>query len=633
MYPRSVRRLSFALLVLAVLFGVLAAPARAADPADLFFENGVIYTVDAADRVVEALAVRDGRIVFVGSRREGEGYIGAGTRVVDLGGKLMLPGFCDSHVHTPGTYVSGLFDFDLTGILDPGEAEAVIREYVEKNPEQEIYWGIGYESNMSYGGGGEEARKGPKKERLDAICPDRPMLILASDGHAMWLNSKALELSGIDAATPDPQGGRIERDDESGEPWGTLKDMALTLTPRFTFDTGEMVAAVKMFQAELNSYGVTSIFTVPAFGGVLDVPLDALRRMDRDGGLTVKVRAGVVFDGIDDFAEKEREIREIRSRYDGDFLKVTAVKFFVDGAVNMRTAHMLEPYADDPDNYGIRAWEQDRLNEAVAAVNAWGLQAHIHAVGDAAVRAALDACAYAARHAPAGDYRNAVTHLQIVDPADIGRFAALGVVASTQPYWHFKEPDYWESEEYTTIGERAERQYPLASLHETGALLAFSSDTPVSVQPNPLAAIQIGVTRNLTSAWAYDVPEIVDMDDPTYLLNPAERLPVREMIRGFTANGAYATFADRETGTLEVGKAADLAVFDTNILEADPLRIEKAKVLRTYVDGKLVYGEEETPASSGSSGCDARAAGLAASLLLVGWSALGRSRRKERGSK
>ncbi len=592
--------------------GVAARPSEAFDAADLFFHNGVICTMDADDRLAGALAVKDGKIVFVGSPEDGEKYKGPETRVVDLGGKLMLPGFLDTHIHSPGIAMGELFDFVLAGVYDTDKIAKTIRDYVDAHP-QEAYFGFGFESGAF---GEDEKSRGPTKERLDAICPDRPIQILAGDGHSMWLNSKAFEAAGITESTVSPHGGIIEKDGRTGALWGTLKDMAMTLARRPAFDIDKTVAALKKYQEMLNSYGCTSIFSVPMFGDILDVPWEALHRMDEAGGLTVKVRAAVIFDSTADLAEKEREIGEIAAKYNGKYLKLTSAKFFADGVVNTRTAFMLAPYDDRPDSRGVRMWDQNRLNEAFAKVNGLGLQAHIHAIGDAAVRAALDACEYANAHAPKGDCRNTVTHLQVVDPADLGRFKALGVVASTQPYWHFKIPEYWEPEEYKAIGARAEREYPLKSLHDAGATLAFSSDSPVTPWPNPLVAIQAGVTRNLTEASAYGLPDLTDIDDPTYLLNAAERLPVREMIRGFTANGAYATFAERETGTLEVGKAADLIVLDRNILEIDPLQIGKAKVLQTYLDGKLVYGEAEEKKSS-SSGCDASLTGLLALCLAA----------------
>ncbi len=607
-----------------LVFDTASASAASPVTADLFFENGVIYTVDAKDTTAEALAVGGGKIVFVGSGKEGEQYKGPGTKVIDLKGRLMLPGFFDTHIHSPGTAAGQIFDFAVTGIYDVDKVMEVIKDYITAHPEQDSYYGIGYATNIF---SDVENSKGPRKERLDAICRDKPVVIMPGDGHAMWLNSKAFEAAGISADTVPPRGGVIEKDEATGALWGTLKDMAMVLAPKPVFDHDKMIAALKGYQQTLNAYGITSVLSLPTFGGLVDVPWEAFHELDANNELTLKVSGAIWIDSISDLAQKEREAEEVAAKYDGKYLKLTTAKFFADGIVNTRTACLLAPYENQPDNYGSEMWDPVSLDQAVAKANEWGLQAHIHAFGDGAVREALDAYQYASAHAPKGDYRNTLTHLMMIDSDDLGRFGQLGVIASIQPYWHFKIPGYWEPDVESAIGKgRADRAYPLKSLFDAGATLSFSSDCPSTVDPNPLVAIEIGVTRNMADATQYGLPDITGSDDVRYLLNPAERLPVKEMIRGFTANGAYATFSEKETGTLEVGKAADLIVLDKNILEIDPLQIEKAKVLQTYLDGKLVYGKEDEPTTGGgSSGCSAGAMGA---FGVLGFVALSIARRR-----
>lgn len=607
----------------AVLIGIACChsiPALAAEEADILFRNGAIYTADDRDRTVESLAVKDGRIIFVGSDEEGAAYRGGSTEVVDLGGRLMLPGFVDSHLHTPGLFFTELFDFDISGIYDADETEAAIREYVAQHPEQESYLGFGFATNAFTLG--EEAEKGPRKERLDAICADKALVIYSNDSHQIWMNTKAFETWGITSSTASPQGGVIEFDDVTGEPWGVLKDMAMILGPKVSWDTGTMKGLLLRFHELLSSLGCTSILAVPAFGNIVDVPWEALAELEREGTLTVKVKGAVIVDNIDDLDEKVAEIEAMRSRYDSEFLRLIAAKFFADGVVNSRTAYLLSPYEGQPQNYGRPAWTQDKLNEAFARINAIGVQTHIHAIGDAAVRMALDANEYAAHNAPPGDYRNAITHLQIVHPSDLPRFGELGVVANIQPYWHYKEPDYWETEEFGAIGERAEAEYPLKSLADAGARLAFSSDTPVPPIPNTMIAIEAGVTRNLANGADYGVPDITDIDDPTYLLGAGERMTVREMIRGFTIDSAYAIHSETETGSLEIGKAADMIILDRNILQIDPLEISEAKVLRTYVNGVIVHDNIK---AGKSSGCNT--AGYSPPLIAIA-AAVARIRRR-----
>lgn len=588
-------------------------PSHAAEEADILFQNGVIYTADAGDRTAESLAVRGGRIAFVGSNEAGAAYLGSGTKIVDLGGKLMLPGFVDSHIHSPGMLFPELFDFDINGIYDADETMEAIRIYIEQHPDQKGYFGFGYATNAF--AEGPEAEKGPRRERLDEICRDKPVVVFSNDSHQMWMNTKAFQENGITSSSVSPAGGVIELDETTGELWGVLKDMAMSLGPKVEWDTETMKGLLLRYQELLNSLGTTSILSVPAFAGIADVPWEALAELEREGALTIKVHGAVIVNNTDDLDEKVAEIRAMRRKYKSDFLKLTTAKFFADGVVNSRTAYMLDPYEGQPENRGHPLWTQGKLNEAFARINEAGLQTHIHAVGDAAVRMSLDANAYAAANAPRGDCRNVITHLQVIHRDDLPRFAELGVIANIQPYWHFKEPYYWESEDFANIGERAETEYPLKSLVDAGANVAFSSDSPVPPIPNTLIGIEMGVTRNLADGAEFDLPDITDMDDPTYLLCPAERLPVKTMIRGFTIDAAYSIFSEAETGSLEVGKAADMIILNRNILEIDPLEISNAEVVRTYLNGVPVYDKmkDEEPSAAGS-GCNAAAP---ACLLLL----------------
>ena len=369
----------------------------------------------------------------------------------------------------------------------------------------------------------------------------------------------------------------------------------MALAPKPVFENEKMILALKSYQKLLNSLGYTSTNNPTMFGGILEVPWEALHAMDSAGELTLKVSGAIGVDTISDFAQKEAEAKEIIEKYSSDHLTLTAVKFFADGIVNGRTAFLSEPYADKPESTGVEMWEQDKLNEAFAKVNSWGLQIHTHAFGDAGVRATLDGYEYASKQFPGKDFRNIIAHMMLIDDADIARFSELGVIAAVEPYEHFRIPGYTDYELYTAVGDRIERSYPVKTLFDSGAVVAFGSDCPVVMYPDPMMAIQAGVTRNMINAAAYGLPDIDDMDDPRYLLDSEQRLSVREMIRGFTVNGAYAACSESKTGSLEVGKAADLVILDQNILEVDPLQIEKTRVLQTYLDGRLVFDSAQTP--------------------------------------
>ena len=560
-----------------ILFGTAAAFAAPVPRADIVFENGTIYTADAEGSRAEFLAVRDERILFVGSRQEGQDYIAEDTETVDMQGGLMLPGFFDTHVHLPGNLWLDLFDFDFRGASTLDDVMARIEDYVSENPEKEAYFGFGYPTDVFPG---DEAHKGPRKERLDMICPDKPVAIFSFDGHAVWLNSQALEHAGITASTVEPSAGVIEKD-EAGELWGTLKEGATILAPKLRYSPEEMLAAIRRYQARLASYGFTSILAVPGLGSLFDVPWDELALLNASHELTLKVNGAVLVAPGYDLEKRLGEIRTMKRKYEGGYLRLNTVKLFADGVVDARTAYLLDPYEGEEEYRGEPFWRQEVLNETVAGINAAGLQAHVHCIGDAAARSALDAFEYAKRRAPAVDSRNTITHLQVVHEHDLPRFQALGVIASTQPYWHYRKAGYWSLVEFAALGARAEREYPLRSLSDAGARLSFSSNSPVTIDPIPVVAMETGVTRNSAAA--------AGMDDTIQLLNPAERLTIEDMIRGFTVDAAFATFCEDRTGSLETGKAADLAILDRNILAIPAEEIGDAEVVRTYVDGRLVY--------------------------------------------
>lgn len=572
------------LALLCCLF--LAATARATD-ADILFTNGSVYTADARDTVAEALAVKDGRIVFVGAAGEAGAFAGPGTETVDLAGGLLLPGFIDTHIHMPGPLMVDLFDINLMDITDPDEMLRTVAKAIRDNPDKDAYFGFGY---AGFAFTGPEAAKGPRKERLDGVCADKPVVIFAFDGHSFWMNSRAFEASGITSATPAPVGGVIEKDDATGELWGTVKDNAMPLVKLPPFDPDKERETLEEFLRVMNAYGYTAILAATSYQpGLGEVPWEALDRLEAENRLTLKIRGSICAVPADDPTTIVEQANQLRQRHIGDLLRLTSIKFFADGVMDTRTALLLKPYADEPDNHGLAIWSPEKMREAFLAMNTAGLQNHTHAIGDGAVRMTLDAYEYVCEHGPAGDYRNAITHLQLVDPRDLPRFRALSVVASTQPYWHRKEPGYWREVEYEALGERAEREYPLKSLFDAGAVVVSSSDSPVTMDLNPLIAIQIGVTRNYPNDGSDGLPDITDPDDPALLLNAAERATVKQMIRSFTANGAYALFMEQETGSLEKGKWADLVVLDRNILECPPLEIGTAEVRRTYVNGHLVY--------------------------------------------
>lgn len=586
---------------LALLAAAMLAPSPAAKSAeaDIVFRNGTVYTADRNDGLAECVAVAGGRISFVGSERDGAAFIGPGTEVVDLAGGMAAPGFVDTHIHVPGPYLIDTYDFNLGGLTRIDDILETIGNAVAESPDQEAYFGFGFAPNVFTEGG--EATRGPRKERLDALCPDKPVVVMAYDGHSAWLNSRAFEAAGVTPESVAPKGGLIELDPATGELWGTLKDTALGMVPENKAGSGKMRDAILRFQALMHSLGYTSVMAMASYGDFAGVPWKELRELDEKGLLTLRIRGAALVDADADIPARIAELDALRREYNGEFLKMTAAKIFADGAVDMRTALLLDPYADAPDGArGERAWDPEKMKRAFALLNAAGYQIHTHAIGDGAVRMTLDAYRHARDAVPAGDHRNIVTHLQLVAPDDIRRFKELSAIACVQTYWHQKEPNFWEVVELPALGrERAEKQYPLKSLFDAGVVVTASSDSPVTVIPDALKAIQAGVTRNLVEGAEFGVPDIGHMDDPAFLLWPEERVGVADMLRAFTSNAAYAAFNEDNIGSLEAGKLADLIVLDKNLLEAHPLDIRKARVVATYVNGKAVYKAGAEPGRDG----------------------------------
>ncbi len=573
------------LLTLGVSIGGNQARAETGTKADLIFEGGVVFTADSKDTLAECLAVKDGRIVFVGSTADGTAYKGPDTKVVDIKGQMLLPGMMDTHLHAPGTMLTELYEINLAGIYDLDKTMATIEQFIKEHPDLEVYYGEAY--NITAFTEGDELTKGPSKKRLDAIESKKPVIITAYDKHSMWLNSAALEKYGITAQSKVPPGGIIEVDEKTGQPWGTLKEFAMDLVPKHAFTDDMIYQTFLLFQKRLHSWGYTAINGISAFED--DSHWSVYKKMHDRGELTLRVHTSfTILPGVD-VDEQLNKIKKLKAEYDCDGAQLTIAKYFADGVVDSKTAYLAEPYTSDPSTRGEALWDKNRLAEAMVKANQAGLQNHVHCIGDAAITETLDAYALAKAKLPAGDYRNAITHLYICNLADVPRFKELDVIASMQPYWIVKFPGYWDTVESPFLGPRAEHMYPLKSLLEAGVVLASSSDSPVTPYSYPFVAIEAGVTRNITDGYVGPGYEIRDMDEGPYALWPEQRVSAGDMIKSFTINNAFFTFREKTTGSLELGKAADLVLIDRNILEMNPVDIETVRVLRTYVNGALVY--------------------------------------------
>ena len=537
--------------------------------ADLVFRHGAVYTVDAARRWAEAVAVANGRIVFVGRDADAERWIVPKTRVVDLAGRMLLPAFHDSHVHPVEGGIDSL-EVDLHGLATPAEVLEKIRAYAAAHPDAAWVRGSGWELPTF-------ANANPTKDLLDRIVPDRPVFLKAMDGHSAWANSKALAIAGVGKDTPDPPHGRIERD-AAGEPSGALREEATRLVSRYLpkRTAKDRAAGLAAALRIANGFGLTSLQEARAS----DEDLAAYLAADRNGTLTARIVASISCDTDRGVADVPR-LEALRQRYRGRRLRADGVKIFADGVIETRTAAVLQPYLGFGDDRGKLNLEPSTFKALAVALDAKGFQIHVHAIGDRAIRETLDALEAARTANGPRDARHHIAHLELIDPADIPRFRTLGVVANFQPFWANGDEYIRKLTEPELGPERSRWLYPIRSLHDSGAPIAFGSDWDVS-SVNPLDGIEVAVTHREPDKEA----------GPGPAWRAEEQIGLPEAIAGYTIGGAYLDFTEKETGSIEPGKAADLIVLDRNLFAIPPEKIHEAKVLWTLLEGREVYRAE-----------------------------------------
>ncbi len=535
--------------------------------ADAVYHSGRIYTVNPDQPWAQAVAILDGKIIFVGSDDAVRSYIGPKTAMHDLRRRLMLPAFQDSHIH-PITSGIDAAACDLFGLNDIALYRTRIADYATANPD--VPWILGGGWSMAVFGPGAS----PSRNILDELVPDRPVYLTAQDGHTGWANSVALEIAGITKNTPNPPDGIIDRDPESGEAIGSLQEGAMELVKRHVPETTleDRLQGLRYARDMLHGFGITSIQDAT----VLEGDLEAYAKLDSAGELNMRVVAALWWER-NETEEQIPHLLELREKFNNGHIRPTSVKIMQDGVMENYTAVMLEPYLTEYDTRGIPMVEPEFLKEAVSLLDAAGFQVHFHAIGDGAIRQSLDAIEEALKRNGNLDHRHHISHLQIIDPADIPRFAKLNVVANFQPVWAYADEYIVDLTLPFISEERAKWMYPIKSVIDAGGKVAFGSDWSVSTA-NPFPQIETAITR-------------VDADTHnTEVLNPEQRITLQQAIEAFTINAAFVNQQDDSTGSIENGKLADLIVVDRNLFEIEPGEISDAKVVLTLFEGKPVYG-------------------------------------------
>jgi predicted amidohydrolase YtcJ len=550
---------------LAVACGLaLETPAgQPAAVADLIVTNGRVYT-GARSPAAEAIATRGPNIIAVGTRAAIESLKGPATTVVDASGASVLPGFNDSHVH----FLSGaasLQELDLSGARTLDEIQERIRGFAAANPGAPWIRGRGWNYGPFPGGL-------PTSAQLDAVVADRPVALVCFDGHSTWVNTRAMQLAGITADTPDPVNGEITRQGGTREPEGLLKESAQALVrkamPQAT--RADQRRALAAGIARAHSLGVTSIHNASGSEEEFAVYEEARAA----GELSLRVYSSYsVSPGFTD-ADEER-LAQLRHRISGDDrFKIGAIKLMVDGVIETNTAAMLAPYVNRPSTAGVANFTPRELDRIVRLLDLRGWQIFIHAIGDAGVRMALDAFDHAALANPtkARAPRHRVEHIETIDLDDVPRFGRLGVIASMQPpHTRLMNGPAPGGQWTANIGPaRQARGWMWKAIKEQGGRLAFGSDWPVA-SLDPLAGIWIGMNR---------------IGHGTV---PSQRLTIEEMIDGYTSGSAYASFDETRKGRLAPGQLADVVVLTRDILERPPASADDVKVATTIFDGRVVY--------------------------------------------
>ncbi len=570
------RHLSVILIFLPIIFLWSCTMSRT-EVADLVLYNGVIFTSQDDISIIQALAVKGGKILDVGSDDQMARYISSGTKIIDLQGRFACPGFNDAHLHFMG---GGIYAkrLNFQEYRSPEEVAALVKKKAQEAREGEWILGRGWDQTVFPG------KKWPTKELLDQAAPDYPVFLRRVDGHIAWANSRALRIAGITRETKNPEGGEILKDPRTGEPTGILKetaaDLVYDLIPKPS--KAQIREAVEYSLDEAKRYGVTSIQD----NSVPEV-LEVYEELEKEGRLTVRVSEWL------DFQDDLTLYKALKEKYSSPegLIRFFTLKGYVDGTLGSRTAAMLEPYSDDPSTSGLLQMEDDKLKERVRKGHEAGFTIALHAIGDRAVRAALDSFEALSREARIGRdgskrgrsraVRNRVEHAQVIASDDLPRFSQLGVIASMQPV-HCGSDMKWAEER---IGQaRSKGAYAWKSILSSGARICFGTDWPVESM-NPMLGLSSAVTR-------MSPDELDESKDENRIQGgwiPQERISIREALKCYTSGSAYAEYAENYKGTLKKGKCADIVVLSKNLLEIEPRQIPTTEVVMTIFNGRIIY--------------------------------------------
>lgn len=521
--------------------------------------NGNIITLDPNKPKAEAVAIRDGKIIGVGTSEEMKSLLGNKVKIVNLKGKTVLPGFTDCHIHILG-FGAMLNMLDLRGAKSIKEIKEKVRKEAQRKSRGAWIVGHGWDDSIL------AEKRLPTRWDLDQVAPNNPVTLMRICGHISCVNSKALELAKITAETESPPGGKIDKDPETNEPTGIMRESAgFMILNLVSLGEEDYVSALKLACKEAVAKGITSIHCMPLLDQAQDFQGRAFQTLLMREELPLRVYLQI----------PEAYMSSIMSLgfytgFGNHQLKIGAIKIILDGSLGGHTAAMLEPFSDDPENRGILIYDEVKLREIVKKAHLAGFQLAIHCIGDRAVTVALDALEEALREKPKKDHRHRIEHASVLNEDLIQRMKRLEVVVSVQPPFIVSDGRWM----LDRVGEkRAKYVYPFKKLLEEGIILAAGSDCPVELM-DPLLGIQAAVLRQVA---------------PNYTFIPEQRVSVEQAIRMYTLGAAYASFEEKIKGSIETGKLADLVVLSDDPLKVPANKISEIKVEMTIVGGEIVY--------------------------------------------
>ncbi len=557
----------------------IAGGASAAPPADYVFKNGSVYTIEKKTPKAQAVAVTGKKISYVGSNKGANAFIGKKTQVIDLQGKMLLPGFVESHIHPALAILAVGADLQTDSI---DEVLAKVKAWADAHPGEKVVRGFGWRATLF-------PPTGPTREALDRVVPDRPVFLIGVDGHSAWANSKALQMAGIDAKHPDPVPGfsYYQRDPATKNPTGSLvetvamQELNNKLEP---MSPDRVVAAATDLLPHFASAGVTSVFDAGISVMPTEPGYEMYQRLEREGKLPVRVAGSYYWNqpAEDDPAGKALKLRE---KYHSELVQLTTLKINVDGGDLQRSSVMLKPYADDPNYRGEFLLGPKLINPAVLKAQANGLDTHAHATGDGAIKAYLDAVEAARKAYPKSPSRHVVAHGLYMTDDEVARMAKLNVTYQASPQWNTPDPVVEISTRIIGKEVMFRELGRINSVLKAGGRVAFGTDWPAANYAStyrPLDGIQVSMTRAI-------LPQYGTKQFMAALPPDNERITLDQALKAYTLDAAYVLGLEKKVGSLKAGKLADIVVLEKDLHKLDAKDISTTKVDLTMMNGKVTY--------------------------------------------